>query len=395
VSASLIVSLLAFAVWIYLLAFRGMFWLFRERDTNDVPTFSAEEWPTVVAVVPARDEADVIERSIGSLALQDYPGDFRIVVVDDQSSDGTAERVRAIAGVFVVEGAPRPDGWTGKLWALHQGVNGANALGSPDYFWFTDADIVHTPDNLRQLIARAASRHLAMVSLMARLNCESFAERFLIPAFVFFFAMLFPFRWVNGRGKGIAAGAGGCMLVERDAFERAGGIEAVRQEIIDDCALARRLKRHGPIWIGLTERAISIRRYETLGAIRSMVARSAYAQLHYSPALVMLTLFAMALTYAAPPFLLVFGAEAARLVAGLTSLGMIVAFQPMLRFYGRNALWATGLPLIGAFYAAFTVDSAIQFARGRGGMWKGRVQVPGEHRGSDAREGNPSGEELA
>lgn len=374
---SLIVSLVAFAVWMYLLAFRGMFWLFRERDTNDVAAFTANTWPKVAAVIPARDEAEIIERSIGSLALQDYPGDFRIIVVDDQSSDGTAERVRKIAAerLTIVEGAPRPEGWTGKLWALHQGVTRANALDGPDYFWFTDADIVHAPDNLRQLVTRAASRDLAIVSLMAKLNCESLAERFLIPAFVFFFAMLFPFSWVNNRATAIAAGAGGCMLVKRDAFERAGGIEAVRQEIIDDCALARRLKTQGPIWIGLTERAISVRRYQRLGAIRSMVARSAYAQLHYSPVLLGLTIFAMALTYGAPPFLLVFGAEAARLVAALTWMGMIVAFQPMLRFYGRSPAWGLALPLIGAFYGAFTIDSAIQFGRGRGGMWKGRVQA--------------------
>jgi len=377
VSTSLAISLVSLGIWIYLFGFRGMFWLFRERDGREEPAFMAKVWPSVTAIVPARDEADVIERSVGSLAGQDYPGDFRIIVVDDQSNDETAERVRKFAGerLVLVEGAARPPGWTGKLWALSQGIARADQIGSPDYIWFTDADIVHAKDNLRQLVARAQSGDLTLASLMAKLRCESLAERFLIPAFVFFFAMLFPFSWVNSRERAPAAGAGGCMLIKRDALERAGGLESVRHEIIDDCALAGRLKAQGPIWIGLTERAISIRAYETLRAIRSMVARSAYAQLNYSPALLGLTMFAMALSYGAPPLLVVFGTGYARLAAAFAWIGMIVAFQPMLRFYGRNPAWGAALPVIAAFYAAFTLDSAIQFGCGRGGMWKGRVQA--------------------
>ena len=373
----MLVSLLSLAIWIYLLVFRGMFWLFRERDTDNVHPFPAKVWPSIAAIVPARDEAEMIERSIGSLAHQDYPGDFRIIVVDDQSTDGTAERVRECAvgeRLAIIQGTRPPDGWTGKLWALSQGIARATELGRPDYFWFTDADIVHARDNLRHLVARAESHDLAMVSLMAKLRCETFAERLCVPAFVFFFGMLFPFRWVNSPTKAAAAGAGGCMLVRRDALERSGGVESVRHEIIDDCALARRLKKQGAIWIGLTKRAVSVRPYGMLRDIRAMVARSAYAQLDYSPALAGLTIVGMTLTYAAPPFLVLFGTEAARSLAALAWACMIIAFWPILRLYGRSPLWGVALPIIAGCYAAFTLDSVIQFGRGRGGTWKGRVQ---------------------
>ena len=221
--ASLLAAL-ALAVWIYLLVGRGMFWLARERDGGEG---TLATWPSVTAIVPARDEAETIAQSARSLLEQDYPGVFRIVLVDDQSTDGTADIARApdtTGRLTVLSGAPLPEGWTGKLWAVKQGIAHA-AAGSPDYLWLTDADIVHEPDNLRALVSRAASNDLVLVSLMAKLRCEDFAERFLIPPFVFFFAMLYPFGWVNRKENPLAAAAGGCMLVKREALEQAGGIE--------------------------------------------------------------------------------------------------------------------------------------------------------------------------
>ncbi|HEX3484137.1 MAG TPA: glycosyltransferase [Micropepsaceae bacterium] len=371
-----LVSVVALAAWIYLLAFRGMFWRMRERDDGDIP-FSGGAWPSVTAIVPARDEAAAIAQSLASLLAQDYPGDFRIVLVDDQSSDGTAETAQVLDNsgrLEVLRGAEPPAGWTGKLWALKQGTVHA-AVRQPDYFWFTDADIAHTHDNLRQLVGRAQRDRLVMVSLMAKLRCESFAERLLIPAYVFFFAMLFPFSRVNRPKDSMAAAAGGCILLEREALERAGGIDSIRREIIDDCALGRRMKMQGPIWLGLTERAVSLRPYPQIRDIGQMVARSAYAQLGYSPLLLAGTLAGMLAIYAAPPFIALFGTDAARVAAGLAWCCMAVAFQPMLIFYRRSAFWGLTLPLIGILYAAFTVDSAIQYWRGRGGMWKGRIQT--------------------
>lgn len=369
---------LSLAVWLHMLMFRGHFWLFRERDTVGAPPDGKTYWPRVVAVVPARNEADGIERVAQSLDAQDYPGEFRIIVVDDQSTDDTARRVRNLGSnrVVLISGSPRPSGWTGKLWALSQGVAAAEAH-KPEFLWLTDADIVHSSDNLAQLVRRAEAGGFVLVSLMAKLSCSTLAERFLIPAFVFFFSMLFPFSWVNRGENRTAAAAGGCMLVRRDALVAAGGIESIRSEIIDDCALARRLKRHGPIWLGLTFRAASVRPYATFGEIRGMVARSAFAQLHYSWALLVVTLLGLGVIYGVPPLLAILGNGATRLVAGLAWVCMVVAFWPISRFYGRLPVAGFALPAIAGCYAAFTLDSAIQHLRGRGGMWKGRAQAMG------------------
>jgi hopene-associated glycosyltransferase HpnB len=357
--------------WLYLLFGRGFFWLTRERDDRDAP--EPARWPSVVAVVPARDEADVIAVTVGSLMKQAYPGPFRVILVDDQSGDGTAEAARAL-GCEVLTGAARPPGWTGKLWAVSQGVA---AAGSCDYLWLTDADIAHTPNNLAKLVARAEAGKLALASLMAKLHCASAAERLLVPAFVFFFDMLFPFGWVNDARRGTAAAAGGCMLVRREALERAGGIDAIRGEIIDDCALGRAMKRQGPIWLGLTDRAVSVRPYAGMGEIHRMVARSAYAQLSYSPLLLAGTVLGMVLVYALAPVAAIFARGPAQL-AGLAAWAMMtIAFAPMLRFYRLSPVIGLAMPLIGGLYAAFTVDSAIQHWRGRGGMWKGRAQAMG------------------
>jgi len=361
-------------IWLALLFGRGLFWLMRERDDAEAPPPAS--WPSVAAVVPARNEADVIARSVGSLLAQDYPGPFRVILVDDQSDDDTAAVARALAGdrLEIVAGAPHPPGWTGKLFAMSQGI--ARAGAAPDYLFLTDADIAHAPDNLRRLVARAEHGRLALVSLMARLNCETFAERFLIPAFVFFFDMLYPFAWVNDPGARTAAAAGGCMLARREALEGAGGIAAIRSEIIDDCALGRLLKTQGPIWLGLTERSVSLRPYRHIGDVRHMVARSAYAQLGYSPLLVLGAALGMALLYLVPLAALPFGGLGT-VFGALAWAAMTIGFQPILHFYRRSAFWGLAMPLIGMFYGAFTVDSAVQHWRGRGGMWKGRAQAIG------------------
>lgn len=370
--AGLLFGFLPLAIWLYLLLFHNGFWLLRERDT--MPVTEPGAWPPVVAVVPARNEADVIQRSIGSLIAQDYPGEFRIVLVDDQSDDGTGALARALSSerLTVLSGAARPAGWTGKLWAMKQGSEYAQAF-KPEFLWFTDADIAHTPDNLRLLVARADGK--VLVSLMARLNCKSAAEHFLIPAFVFFFDMLFPFGAVNNPANRIAAAAGGCMLARREALEKAGGIDAIRHNIIDDCALGRVMKRQGPIWLGLTDRAVSVRPYAHIADIRQMVTRSAYAQLGYSPLVLAATLLGLALVYLAPVMVALFAWGVSQLAGWLAWIIMALMYQPMLRFYRLSPLWGLALPLIGIFYAVFTVQSAIQHWSGRGGMWKGRVQA--------------------
>jgi hopene-associated glycosyltransferase HpnB len=370
-----LVASAALAVWIYLIAARGGFWLASERDDGGP---APSTWSAVTAVIPARDEAEGIGQTVASLLQQDYPGPFSVILVDDQSSDNTAEVARQAAAAFadrltIVQGAALPAGWTGKLWAMKQGVERA-LIGDPTYLLFTDADIVYDRDVLMRLVSQAQAHGLVLNSLMAALRCESFAERAFVPAFIFFFQMLYPFAWVNCPDRAIAAAAGGCMLVRSDALGMAGGIEAIRGALIDDCALARSLKPQGPIRLGLTDRVHSIRGYATAQEIRHMVARSAYAQLGYSPLLLATTVAGMALVYPAPVLLTLFGHGLAQPLGLLAWALMTIAFQPMLRFYRLSPLWGPFLPLIALAYMAFTVDSAYQYARKRGGLWKGRVQ---------------------
>jgi hopene-associated glycosyltransferase HpnB len=374
-----VVGCLAVVIWVYLLLFRGGFWLARERDDRAEPGDPAA-WPSVVAVVPARDEADVIARSIGSLLAQDYPGEFRIVLVDDNSTDATGEIASHLAGAAgrleVVTGAPLPPGWTGKLWAQSQGVARATAADPPpNYLLLTDADIAHAPEILRKLVARAEAGGLALTSLMARLTVQTWAERMLIPAFIFFFDMLYPFGWVNDPRRSTAAAAGGCMLVRREALIAAGGLEAIRGKIIDDCNLGALMKRHGPIWLGLTNRARSLRPYARFEDIARMVSRSAYAQLEFSPWLLGGTVLGMGIVYLAAPLLGVLGEGIGRWTGLAAWAAMAVAFQPVLRLYNRSPLWGVALPFIAAIYTLFTVRSAVETWQGRGGMWKGRAQA--------------------
>jgi hopene-associated glycosyltransferase HpnB len=373
-----LVASTALAAWIYLIFARAGFWRCSERDDGDPPQLA--HWPSVAAVVPARNEAEVIRQSLGALLAQDYRGAFSIILVDDDSSDGTADIARDAAAAAsherlrVIASRGLPPGWTGKLWAMKQGIDAA-MVGRPDYLLLTDADIVHATDSVGRLVARAERGRLVLASLMVKLRCVSFAERSSIPAFVFFFQMLYPFSAVNRPQSSTAAAAGGCMLVRAEALRKAGGVEIISGALIDDCALAKALKAQGPIWLGLTERVHSIRPYPALADIRRMVTRSAFAQLNYSPLLLLGTSAAMALTYLAPPLLAIFGHGAARLIGALTWALMAIAFQPTLRLYRLSPLWGVALPAIALQYLLFTLDSAYQYWRGRGGSWKGRMQA--------------------
>ncbi len=364
---------LSLAIWLYLLAAHGGFWLARETDETPAPPPAV--WPPVTAIVPARDEAEVIGQSIASLVAQDYAGPLRIVLVDDGSSDGTAAVARKAGHgqIDIIPGSTPPAGWTGKLWALEQGTRHTGE--TPTYLWLTDADIAHAPDTLSSLVARSEAEGLTLNSLMARLETGSFAERALIPAFVFFFQMLYPFARVNAPKDRMAAAAGGCLLVRRDAFARAGGHARIAHAIIDDCAMGRVMKEQGPIRLSLTRRSQSVRPYGGWREIGAMIARSAYAQLGYSPLLLAGTLIGMAIVYLVPPLLALFGHGLAQGLGITTWALMTIAFQPMLRFYNRSPVWGVGLPLIALFYTGATFTSALRHWQGKGGMWKGRAQA--------------------
>jgi hopene-associated glycosyltransferase HpnB len=368
-------------LWAYLICARGRFWLCSIRDDSAPP--APPRWPAVAIVIPARNEAKFIAASVNSLLRQSYQGRLNVIVVDDDSSDGTAAVARDLASgstpdrqVTVVTSFGLPAGWTGKLWALKQGIAAAGAQDiAPEFVLLTDADIVHAPDTLAWLAAHSLAGGYALTSLMAKLRCLSLAERSHVPAFVFFFQMLFPFRWVCQADAATAAAAGGCMFIRLDALREAGGIDSVRNALIDDCALARRLKARGPIWLGLSERICSLRPYTGFAEIRQMIARSAYAQLGFSPLLLAATVAGMALVYLTPPLWAIFATGLARLLGLAAWLAMAAAFQPTLRYYRLSPLWGIALPGIALLYMYYTLDSAYQYARGRGGQWKGRVHV--------------------
>jgi hopene-associated glycosyltransferase HpnB len=373
-----VVSGIAVAAWLYLLVFHGGFWRADMRLGRAPPPAA---WPRIVAAIPARDEAETIGRAVASLFAQAYPGRLDIVVVDDASTDGTADIARRAAHeagagerLTVVATPPLPEGWVGKMWAVATGL--ARVPADARYVLLTDADIVHAPDALARLVAKAEAEGRALVSLMVRLSTANAAERLLIPAFVFFFQKLYPFRRVADPGSRIAGAAGGCMLVRRDALDASGGIAPIRDALIDDCALARRLKALGPIWLGLADNSRSLRAYAGLGDIWRMVARTAYTQLGYSPALLAGTVLGMALLYLAPPLALALGlAFQAWTAAALGALGWIamsVAYAPTLRYHGLGLWRAPLLALAGLLYTAMTVDSARRHALGKGGAWKGR-----------------------
>jgi hopene-associated glycosyltransferase HpnB len=380
-----LIASMVLAIWLYLLTARGGFWqaAIREEGGPASNPPDSTSWPRISAVIPARDEAECVGETVSSLLKQYYPGAFDVILVDDQSRDGTARVARDAAEAIgagdrltVLPGRALPGGWTGKLWAQHQGVELANAKPQPpDFVLFTDADIVYAPEVLISLMGRAKAAGYVLTSLMVKLRCESFAERLFIPAFIFFFQMLYPFAFANDPRRATAAAAGGCMLVRRTVLNDAGGMASIRAALIDDCALAKILKRHGPIWIGLTDRVHSIRAYPSIEDIRRMVSRTAYAQLRFSPLLLVGTMLGLAITYLAPVALTLFANGVAQFLGLFVWLLMALAFRPTLRFYGLSSLWGLALPAIAAIYMAFTLDSAYQHARGRGGMWKGRAQA--------------------
>ncbi|MER5461736.1 glycosyltransferase [Streptomyces sp. NPDC002668] len=368
------------AAWGWLLLGQGFFW----RTDQRLPRREASsKWPDVAIVVPARDEAEVLPVSLPSLLAQDYPGRAEIVLVDDGSSDGTAELARALAARHgglplrvVSPGEPEP-GWTGKLWALRHGIAFARASG-PEYLLLTDADIAHKPDSLRELVAAARTNGLDLVSQMARLRVIGGWERLVVPAFVYFFSQLYPFRWVNRPTARTAAAAGGCVLLRAEAAERAGVPESIRQAVIDDVSLARAVQRTGGrIWLGLAERVDSVRPYPRLADLWRMVSRSAYAQLLHSPLLLAGTVVGLALVYLAPPATLCAGVltqdPAAAWAGGLAWAVMTGTYLPMLRYYRQPPLLAPLLPFTALLYLLMTVDSAVQHYRGRGAAWKGRT----------------------
>lgn len=416
-------TLLSGSIWLVLLLGWGGFWLCDQRleekeDGESSLRGATSIYPAVSVVIPARNEADVLPVSLRSLLNQDYPGPWQIILVDDQSTDGTARVARQTADAVgkserlqVISAAPLPAGWSGKLWAMDQGVQRAQ-LSSPDYLLLTDADIEHESGNLRRLMDRAIRQDLDMVSVMVRLRCESGWEKLLIPAFVFFFMKLYPFRWVNDPARQMAGAAGGCILIRRAALAGIGGLASIRQALIDDCTLAQRVKEAGSnrikstrkaginpagrgqgtgqveesvvsgrIWLGLSDLTRSLRPYPDLKTIWQMVARTAYTQLNYNPLLLLGTLVGMTLVYLVPPIALVTGAAtgewAIALVGLLTYLLMTLAYLPTVRFYRCPPGFAFCLPAIALLYTLMTLDSARRHWQGQGGAWKGRVYPQG------------------
>ncbi|MFJ8074212.1 glycosyltransferase [Streptomyces sp. NPDC096176] len=374
--------------WGWLLLGQGLFWRtdqrlphcgVSEQPHRDVPA----QWPDVAVVVPARDEAEVLPLSLPSLLAQDYPGRAEIVLVDDNSTDGTGDLARSLAGrhwglpLRVVTPGEPEHGWTGKLWALRHGMAVART-GEPEYLLLTDADIAHEPDSLRSLVSAARTGDLDLVSQMARLRVASGWERLVVPAFVYFFSQLYPFRWVNRPGGRTAAAAGGCVLLRTETAARADVPHSIRHAVIDDVSLARAVRRAGGrIWLGLADRVDSVRPYPRLADLWRMVSRSAYAQLRHSPPLLAGTVAGLALVYLAPPAALCAGLwahdPAAAWAGGLAWAVMTGTYLPMLRYYRQPPLLALTLPFTAVLYLLMTVDSAVQHYRGRGAAWKGRT----------------------
>jgi hopene-associated glycosyltransferase HpnB len=402
------VASIPLAIWLYLTLARGQFWRLRPFDDDVAAHAQPQQWPRVIAIIPARNEAETIGQTVAALLQQDYPGDFSVILVDDHSEDATspiaqrtAQEKNAASRLTIRAASALPPGWTGKLWALNEGVAAAAspAVQTPlssraergicfsppagehataaAYFWFTDADIVHAPDTLRRLVARAEQNKLDLVSLMVLLQAKTLPERALIPAFLYFFLKLYPPRWIANSNARTAGAAGGCILLRREALERIGGFPAIRSEVIDDCTLARAVKRTGgPIWMGLTRASVSLRAYRTFAEIRDLIARTAFTQLSYSTLLLAGTLAGLFLTYLAPITLLFAHHRAPRIIALATWLLMSLTFLPTVRFYRLSPLWAPLLPLTVLFYSYATWLSALRYWRNRGGQWKGRAQAP-------------------
>lgn len=377
--SALIAGCVCVFVWLYLILAHGRFWMVQRLSTKVEPV-SAISGPIAV-VIPARNEADVIGDAIDSLLQQSCASEIHIFLVDDNSADGTAEVAREAAAnsshpesLTIIHGQLLPNGWTGKLWAVQQGIEQALGL-RPQFLLLTDADIKHSPENVATLTSVAESGGYDLASFMVKLHCHSLPEKLLIPAFVFFFFMLYPPEWIRNPRRKIAGAAGGCLLIRPEALMRAEGVVAIRSEIIDDCALARMVKRSGgKVWLGLTPDTYSFRAYKSFGLIERMIARAAFNQLRHSVWLLLGATAGLLLIYLLPLALLLSGSRMLSLVGAVAYLLMWVIYSPMVRLYGLNSGWALALPFTALFYMAATVHSAVNYWSGRGGQWKGRAQ---------------------
>jgi hopene-associated glycosyltransferase HpnB len=383
-------------VWIGLAAGRGRFWSVAPRlDEPPPPDGRDAGWPSVVAVVPARDEADILPATLRTLLTQDYPGAFSVVVVDDNSTDGTADAAASLARAHdappdrlrVVHARPRPPGWAGKVWAMREGTRAAMD-GGPEFVLFTDADIAHPPWSVRALVRRADATQRDLTSVMVALRCDTRWEHLVIPAFVYFFGQLYPFGWVGDDRRSTAAAAGGCMLVRAGALAATDDFARMRAALIDDVTLAGLVKRAGGrLWLGHSRAIRSRRAYPRLADLWDMVARSAFTQLGYSYPALAGTVAGLLLCYAVPPAALVAGAIRARrgdraavvaaVAGGIGYATMSATYLPTVRRYGRPWWWALTLPASSLLYLGMTVDSARRYAAGRGGVWKGRSYPSG------------------
>ena len=381
-SLAFILTIVSLLIWVALTFLRGAFWQLLAFDDDISKQGPPARWPRVAVIVPARNEAETIARTVDSLVKQDYAGEMRVIVVDDHSEDGTGaaareavERAGADERVLILGGAALESGWTGKLLAMQQGVESGVAREA-DFIWFTDADIEHAPDTLRRIVQRAERDKLDLVSLMVLSQVKSFPERLLIPPFLYFFLKLYPPSWIASRTRKTAGAAGGCILLRRAALERIGGLEAIRGEVIDDCTMARAVKRTGGgLWMGLTRKSVSLRTYTSFTEIKDLIARTAFTQLGYSGLALAGTLLAMLVTYLLP-VIFTFSAQAVVWRLGLAAWAlMAITYLPTVRFYRMSPLWAAALPLAAAFYTYATWLSAVRYWLGRGGQWKGRAQA--------------------
>jgi hopene-associated glycosyltransferase HpnB len=400
-ATSLFLAAISLAIWLYLTLVRGVFWRLGPFNDDEAIHASPPTWPRVIAIIPARNEADTIGQTTAALVQQDYPGEFSVIIVDDHSEDRTSQIAQQSANengtesrVSIHSASPLPPGWTGKLWALNEGLRDSALLAkhpregaaapeasfhksAPTYFWFTDADVVHAPDTLRRLVSRVEQDKLDLASLMVLLHTETLPERALIPAFLFFFLKLYPPRWIVDPKARTAGAAGGCILLRREALDRIGGLAAIRSEVIDDCALARAVKRSGgKIWMGLTRTSRSLRAYVTFSEIRDMIARTAFTQLRYSKLLLLGALVGIFVTYLAPIAFLFAPNHNVGILALAAWLLMTLLFLPTVRFYRLSPFWAPLLPLSAVFYAYATWLSALRYWLNRGAQWKGRAQAP-------------------
>ncbi|MBX7146764.1 MAG: glycosyltransferase [Alphaproteobacteria bacterium] len=379
-----IVSFISFCIWFYLIFFRGFFWLCNQKikTTSDI---KLPQNPKIAVIIPARNEQDVIGSSITSLLQQDYENAFPVILVDDDSQDQTVRKAQEAAvsigqqkRLIVLHNKSLPVNWTGKLWALSQGIDYVQQHYEVDYMLLTDADIVHHSTNLKELVIKAAQNNLGLTSLMVKLPCLSWIEKITIPAFIFFFQKLYPFAHVNNSKKNIAAAAGGCVLIKQEALIKIGGLGSIASCLIDDCALAGKVKKHFKIWLGLSDRTCAIRPYDGLSGVWSMVARTAFTQLNYSYFLLLMTSLGMILTYMIPVFSLILGVVGHNkfliILNILTLIMMLGSYLPTLKLYKINLLTTLTLPFAAFLYMLMTLDSARRHYQGKGGVWKNRIK---------------------